>query len=419
MSGSTTEQTLTIAALSALIMVYLYLLISPSQPRVSERPRGFVIIPDTKANFQNFMKTYKESYSASSWDRKYESFYGNLSEWGADRHGDDFFLESYGEGYKDLLEEGADDEPQAPNVPSTNFRCKKGWLTIRSELNFKYLWMHAGENQWLGATATVDTPLHRKSFEVTPVHNNCTEGWVTLREADSDKYIMMVAPTGSFALDEWAVVFGSNRSVEVQDDFRYHFLLEEEGYLLNKGAMAFVNVMPEAEYSVRGHTGGWDRSRPAGREYGAMMRFSFLNESLIDEALEKEEREARDAAEEDRRLVSLIHSLPPSDEKRVISFGLYGAKEKYTVGAIHNAELASVYFPGWVCRYYVTADVPAAVVNRLKELGAEIEDVPAGMGYSAGMFWRFMVADDPTVDRYIVRDVDSRLNARDRYLKVK
>ena len=36
------------------------------------------------------------------------------------------------------------------------------------------------------------------------------------------------------------------------------------------------------------------------------------------------------------------------------------------------------------------------------------------MGYSSGMFWRFMVAVDPTVDRYIIRDVDSRLNARDR-----
>jgi hypothetical protein len=36
------------------------------------------------------------------------------------------------------------------------------------------------------------------------------------------------------------------------------------------------------------------------------------------------------------------------------------------------------------------------------------------MGYASGMFWRFMVGADATVDRYIVRDVDSRLNARDR-----
>jgi hypothetical protein len=30
------------------------------------------------------------------------------------------------------------------------------------------------------------------------------------------------------------------------------------------------------------------------------------------------------------------------------------------------------------------------------------------------MFWRFLVADDPTVDRYIIRDADSRLNMREK-----
>ena len=38
----------------------------------------------------------------------------------------------------------------------------------------------------------------------------------------------------------------------------------------------------------------------------------------------------------------------------------------------------------------------------------------SGMGYSAGMFYRFLVAADSTIDRYIIRDADSRLNARDR-----
>jgi len=36
------------------------------------------------------------------------------------------------------------------------------------------------------------------------------------------------------------------------------------------------------------------------------------------------------------------------------------------------------------------------------------------MGKTAGMFYRFLVAADNSVDRFIVRDVDSRLNARDR-----
>ncbi len=41
-----------------------------------------------------------------------------------------------------------------------------------------------------------------------------------------------------------------------------------------------------------------------------------------------------------------IVSLPVSNEKRVISFGLYGNDPKYTQGAVRNAELAPVYFPG-------------------------------------------------------------------------
>ena len=39
-------------------------------------------------------------------------------------------------------------------------------------------------------------------------------------------------------------------------------------------------------------------------------------------------------------------------------------------------------------------------------------DIKGGI---AGMFWRFLVADDPTVDRFIIRDSDSRLNARERF----
>uniref|UniRef100_A0A7S3RYX2 Uncharacterized protein n=3 Tax=Emiliania huxleyi TaxID=2903 RepID=A0A7S3RYX2_EMIHU len=39
----------------------------------------------------------------------------------------------------------------------------------------------------------------------------------------------------------------------------------------------------------------------------------------------------------------------------------------------------------------------------------------SGMGGGiGGMFWRFLVASDPAVDRYIIRDSDSRLNPRER-----
>jgi hypothetical protein len=176
--------------------------------------------------------------------------------------------------------------------------------------------------------------------------------------------------------------------------------------------------MPEAEYSVRGHSGGWDRTKAAGREYGSMMHFHLVNASVVAEAAEKEAREEREAAEEDKKHLQTIAAFPSSSEKRVISFGLYGSKPKYTVGAVKNAQLAKSYFPGWVCRFYVTSDVPDSLIDELKEEGAEISYIPTGKGYTSGMFWRFMVASDSSVDRYIVRDTDSRLNARDRSILI-
>ena len=52
--------------------------------------------------------------------------------------------------------------------------------------------------------------------------------------------------------------------------------------------------------------------------------------------------ERRQAAKLDEEQIALIKSFPPSSEKRVISFGLYGSKGKYVDGAVRNAELAQV-----------------------------------------------------------------------------
>mmetsp|Transcript_1396 Transcript_1396/g.3108 ORF Transcript_1396/g.3108 Transcript_1396/m.3108 type:complete len:330 (-) Transcript_1396:20-1009(-) len=117
----------------------------------------------------------------------------------------------------------------------------------------------------------------------------------------------------------------------------------------------------------------------------------------------------------EREYIKRIKELPTSTEKRVISFGLYGDNPKYTTGAIRNAELRDTYFPGWVCRFYVDDSVPKDIISKLEELGSEIVHQKGLAGATGGMFWRFLVADDPTVDRYIVRDSDSRLNARDRF----
>jgi hypothetical protein len=110
--------------------------------------------------------------------------------------------------------------------------------------------------------------------------------------------------------------------------------------------------------------------------------------------------------------------VPPFDptvrQRNVIAFSLFGSKEQYCEGAIRNAVAAHFLYPEWTCRFYTDESVPAEVTMRLHQEGAQIKRVgglPAGR---FGTFWRFMVADDSGVDRYLVRDCDACLNLRER-----
>jgi hypothetical protein len=105
-----------------------------------------------------------------------------------------------------------------------------------------------------------------------------------------------------------------------------------------------------------------------------------------------------------------------SGGKLVISTSLYGGDIRYTGGAIRNAEIFTSIFPGWELRFYIkdVSSVPGNVITELKNLGAIIHPVPDdSIGF--GMNWRFIVADDPTVEVFICRDADSRVSLRDRY----
>lgn len=100
------------------------------------------------------------------------------------------------------------------------------------------------------------------------------------------------------------------------------------------------------------------------------------------------------------------------DKKKVISFSLWGALSTYTEGALENARLAPVFYPGWICRFYCDASVPETVRTALQDLGAEVILMPPTQHYE-GLFWRFQVAFDPTVSYFLCRDCDSRLNLRE------
>ena len=97
-----------------------------------------------------------------------------------------------------------------------------------------------------------------------------------------------------------------------------------------------------------------------------------------------------------------------------------GSNSRYYDGVIANADLLP---EGWKMRVYHDDTVPAELLDILRNKpGVVLVDVKRTAGKSVDlsdinnkMLWRFAVASDPTVDRYCIRDVDSRLGDRERH----
>lgn len=100
--------------------------------------------------------------------------------------------------------------------------------------------------------------------------------------------------------------------------------------------------------------------------------------------------------------------------KKVISFSLYGSNPKYCVGAIENVKLQPLIYPGWICRIYHDNSVPEFYLKELESLNAELVNMSKSGMDNHGMFWRFLVFDDIAVERFLIRDTDSRLNIREK-----
>ena len=99
--------------------------------------------------------------------------------------------------------------------------------------------------------------------------------------------------------------------------------------------------------------------------------------------------------------------------KQVISYSLYGKDLRFMVGAIKNAQLAQVFFPGFTVRFYVGASVPTWVRTTLWLFdNVEMVDVDLPENSLARM-WRFQAICDPTVDVVLSRDCDARLSLRE------
>ena len=107
--------------------------------------------------------------------------------------------------------------------------------------------------------------------------------------------------------------------------------------------------------------------------------------------------------------VKNLSSTIPDEKvsKQVISYVIYGSDPKYLIGCYKNLELSKTHFPGWTIRFYAYGQ-NESFAKRLQDAGGEVIEIK-----SRSRLQRFMVALDDSVDRYIIRDVDGRLTARD------
>ena len=80
-------------------------------------------------------------------------------------------------------------------------------------------------------------------------------------------------------------------------------------------------------------------------------------------------------------------------------------------GMFRNADFCNIYYPGWTCRVYVDAVEKGAIEEHLLHDGAQLMLLPtlANGQKMDPMIARHMVAADPDVDRFIVRELTNSL----------
>ncbi len=111
-----------------------------------------------------------------------------------------------------------------------------------------------------------------------------------------------------------------------------------------------------------------------------------------------------------------VHEPSGRAGRNVISFSLWGPAPYYAYGAMINLVLSRTVYPGWTCRFYVDAAVPRPCVAFLKDNGADVRNIEDEYP-SVGLFQRFLVMNDESVERFLVRDCDARLSAAEAALE--
>jgi len=101
-------------------------------------------------------------------------------------------------------------------------------------------------------------------------------------------------------------------------------------------------------------------------------------------------------------------------KERVVSQSLYGNILRYTGGATANAKLTLKSYTEWNMYNYFDNSVPLSITQQLPQCRSVILVDMTGNPINNKMSWRFLVAAATDVERYVLRDIDSRLSLHDK-----
>lgn len=108
--------------------------------------------------------------------------------------------------------------------------------------------------------------------------------------------------------------------------------------------------------------------------------------------------------------------LRTNNQKYVVSFCLFGTDEKYFNNLDFCIKSYQSFFPDWIVRIYVSADLPKNVSQKIKSEKCELITMNcSGLDYRY-TFWRFLALDDPQVAFTMVRDIDSIASEREKVM---
>lgn len=100
-------------------------------------------------------------------------------------------------------------------------------------------------------------------------------------------------------------------------------------------------------------------------------------------------------------------------KNKVISFCLWGDKPRYRVGLLENIKLSRKYYPEWDIYVYVHQDSLFPELKNQQDIIIIIKQDDYRNHPKKCMLWRLEPIMDPTVDVFISRDVDTRIQLRE------